>query len=187
MIIYKLLFKKRDLCTCDESIVYSTLIGMSLMNTSECFDGDGTFSLECVDNYISFCHDMYNRYYIELTDIPIYKMSKMTGVSRRQMYNILANLRKKRLIVDDTIFCPPKLLCDGFLKLPENTGLRGWQLVFYAFIKELSKNYNGSIDTWSSKLAEYFSTSSTAIKSLIRELTKKGYVKRMPNGKLWVK
>ena len=170
--------------TCDEAIVYSLLVGHSLMSYADVFDGHGDFSLELAQDYISFCKEDSGSSYIDLYWISKNKLSSMTGISRRQIYNIINNLEKKRFIVGETIYCPNKLIKEGFFKLPNNTNLKGWQLVFYAFLKNLSENYYGSIDTWASKLAEYFHSSKTAIKSLIRELARKGYVKRQEDGRL---
>lgn len=186
MFIYRLLLQKKDVITCDEAIVYSLLVGHSILSVGEVFDADGDFCMDAAEEYLSFCHEDTGREYIDLCEISKKKLSKMTGISRRQIYNIIDNLEKKKFIVDDTIFCPYRLLSEGFIKLPNNTKLKGWQLVFYAFLRSLSSNYNGSIDTWASKMAEYFHSSKTAILSLIRELTRKGYVKRMKNGNLLI-
>ena len=74
------------------------------------------------------------------------------------------------------------------------------QLIFFSFLCERLKHFNinqynkrgrntqclknQAIDTWVCRLAEDFGETKTAVYSLIRELTNKGYLRRDANGKL---
>ena len=163
-IFYRGLLSIREQISSTDALVYSMLLQESIYNKQNSDEQD----------------------YLVLQRLSNSKISRICGCERHSVILSIKRLIDRQFIKDDTIYCPDRFIQHGFIKLPNNTKLKGWQLVFYAFLRSLSSNYNGSIDTWASKMAEYFHSSKTAILSLIRELTRKGYVKRMKNGNLLI-
>lgn len=186
MIIYKYLFRLRDSLSGCDAIVYSTLVGHSITSYGECYNADGAFDIETAKEIISENYDYHRKDYIEYNPISYSKLSADTGITKRNIIYIMNKLREKRYIIDDEIFCPMKLLDEGFIKLPQNTRLKGWQLIFYALLKERSIPYHGTIDTWAYRLAELFKTNDTNIYAYIKYLKDKGYIQRLKNGKIQV-
>lgn len=100
---------------------------------------------------------------------------------------VVKELDEKNLIKGNNVYVTPDVCNGGFFKIPNDTNLRGWQLIDYAFIKERSVGYNGTIDTWASVLSQMLHTTKENVYMTINRLKEKGYVERLRNGKLLVK
>lgn len=187
MVFYKILLNQREKITGSMAIVYSTLVGQSILN-GEVFDCDGLFDYDLARDYI---YDMTGngKYYIDLPTPRIGFLAKQTGMTKQNVRLTLQRLDESDYIGlrEESIYCPVNLLDEGFVKIPNDTTLKGWQLIDYAIMKERSIGHNNTIDTWASKLAENLHTTKENVYMTIMRLKEKGYVERLPNGKLRIK
>lgn len=188
MVFYKILFKQREKITGSMALMYSTLVGNSLLRYGEVFDADGNFDYDCAKQTINDLTDGGN-YYIDYYPMKVCKLAKKLGMTPYNVRLTLERLDQANYIgiVSQSIYCPVNLLDEGFMKVPDDTNLKGWQLIDYAFMKDRAYEYYGEIDTWASRLAEMLHTSRENVYMTIKRLKAKGYVERLPNGNLRIK
>lgn len=188
MVFYKFLLEKRGSITGSMALVYSALLEGSIMSNGEIFDHDGSFNVE---NACEFIDDMTEGGYYRLEMIPFSTkwLSKKTEMTQRNVRIVLNELEYNGYISvsGGSIDCPGCVLKKGFMKLPSNTGLKGWQLIDYAYLKERASRYGGKIDTWGFRLAELLHTTTFGVFKTIERLKKKGFVERLSDGRLLVK
>lgn len=187
MVFYKILLKQREKITGSMAIVYSTLLAQSVMS-SEVFDCEGKFDYDLAHDFI---YDMTGngKYYIDLPTPRIGNLAKQTGMTKQNIRITLKRLDEEDYIgiAEESIYCPVNLLDEGFIKIPNNTKLKGWQLIDYAIMKERSLAHGGAIDTWAGKLAESLHTTKDNVYMTINRLKEKGYVERLKDGRLLIK
>lgn len=186
MIYYRALFDYKKGLSSSEGIVYSVLLSHSLLSYAEAFDTDGKFNIKNAKELIkdtSYSAGFEAIYYEKMS---ISKLAEKVEMTRPAVRKILADLKTKGAIKDGFIRCPLRILEKGFMKLPPKTKLKGSQLTFYALLLERSRRYNGTIDTWASRLAKLAGITKTNAQSIINILEKKGFLKRLENGKLLV-
>lgn len=206
MILYRALFRDfKDWMSLDanEQIVYSAIVNYAVMDSQiwdagkrnlimevlyEMAENDGTIKLSVsyltLDKLAKYC------------ELSINTLKGKSGV--------FARLMKKGLVWETVyeyeVIVPVALLQGGWFELMRGTGLKAKQLIFFSFLCERLQHYNKNqyhkkgrntqclknqtIDTWVYRLAGDFGETKTAVYSLIRELTKKGYLRRDANGKL---
>lgn len=188
MVFYKILFKKREKITGSMAILYSTLVGHSLLRNGEVFDGNGDFDYDAAKQFIDDA-TCGGQYYIDYYPLSVAYLSKHTGMTKQNVRLTLKRLDEENYIgiEEESIYCPLNLLDEGFLKIPNDTNLKGWQLIDYAFMKERAVGYNGTIDTWASVLSQMLYTTKENVYMTINRLKEKGYVERLRNGKLLIK
>lgn len=160
-VFYKVLFNERQILSASACMIYSVFLHRQYTNNK--FKSP---NIEHISNS---------------------ELSKITGISKRNIIIVKQELFNKGYICDNNIKIPNNIQECGYLRVPIDTDLSGWQLVFYAFLKERCDYFGGSIDTWSSRLAELFGTTSDNIRKLISILTQKGYITRNDSGNLTIK
>lgn len=187
MVFYKILLKERERITGSMALVYSTLVGQSLMSADKLFNDVGEFDYDYAREAIKELTED-GKYYIDLAYMSVSTLAKHLGMTHQNVRLTLNRLEKKRFIYrgDDAIYCPLNLLDDGFIKIPNDTNLKGWQLIDYAFMKDRSLGYNGTIDTWAARLAEMLHTTESNVYMTIKRLKSKGYLERLKDGRLKV-
>ena len=187
MVFYKILLNQRENITGSMAIVYSTLVGQSILN-GEVFDCDGAFDYEAARQFI-YDQTENGAYFIDLPSPRIGYLSRHTGMTKQNVRLTIRRLDEAGYIgiKQESIYCPVNLLDEGFIKIPNDTHLKGWQLIDYAIMKERSIGHNNTIDTWASKLAENLHTTKENVYMTIMRLKEKGYVERLPNGNLRIK
>lgn len=187
MVYYRYLFRNEWGLSPNEGLVYSALLSHSLM-TSENFEINGSFSMEYARTFVAENMEIYGEECIELNPVSTRKLTKVLGMKEDTIRRIRHDLvYKYNLMRRSVIICPLELLEAGYIDIPSNTKLKGRQLTFYGLLKDRGRLYNGVIDTWASKLADIAGINSTNAHKLIVELQKKGFVERMPDGKLKIK
>lgn len=188
MVFYKILFKQREKITGSMALMYSTLVGNSLLHYGEVFDADGNFDYDCARQTI---YDLTEggKYYIDYYPMKVCTLAKKLGMTQYNVRLTLERLDQANFIgiEQDSIYCPLNLLDEGFMKVPNDTKLKGWQLIDYAFMKDRAWEYYGEIDTWASRLAEMLHTSRENVYMTIKRLKDKGYVERLASGHLHIK
>lgn len=154
MVFYKILLKERERITGSMALVYSTLVGYSLMQSDNLFDPDGEFDYFYAREAIKELTED-GRYYIDLAYLSVSTLSKRLGMTPQNVRLTLNSLEEKNFIDrrQEAIYCPVNLLDEGFIKVPNDTNLKGWQLIDYAFMKDRAQAYHGEIDTWAGRLA----------------------------------
>lgn len=192
-VYYKHLFTRRCDISDSEGIVYSALIYRALEN-SEFFNQEGELDMSAVRGFI---HDGALESGTECLDLPKINQSKLAesvGMTRDAVIKILKRLKGRHLIGSDFVMCPIELLDGGYMQLPvplKNTPkerkLTSQQRVFYGFLKDRAIPYGGIIDTWASRLADLFVTSQQNTYYLLSVLERKGYLERLPDGRLKIK
>ena len=192
-VYYKHLFTRRCDISDSEGIVYSALIYRALENP-EFFDKDGDLDMRAVRGHI---HDEFLTSGSECLDLPKInqsRLAKSVGMTRDAVIKILKRLQRKSFMGSDFVVCPIELIDGGYMQLPvllENTPdekkLTSQQRVFYGFLKDRAIPYRGIIDTWASRLSKLFGTSQQNIYYMMSVLERKGYLERLPDGRLKIK
>ena len=187
MIIYKGLFPYREKFNASTAIAYSTLVSHSLWENGIVFDGNGDFDIDAAKDYLDVCKDNDGFSYIDVPYFTCSTLSHTLQMSERNVKYVLKNLRKNNILKSDCIFVPSWLIESGYVKIAENTTMKGWQLVLYSLLKERSEYFGGKIDTWTYKIAEMFSTTENNVNVLLSILKKKGYIFKTKKGEIYVK
>ena len=187
MIVYNGLFSHKDIFSGCGAILYSTLVSHSIWSYGEFFDSYGELDMDAVNEHLDECKDENGVSYIELPYYTYSTLSSTLEMTERNVRYIIKDLQEGKYIVDDGIYCSKWLINSGYTKIVKGTTLKGWQLVFYSLLKDRANYFGGSIDTWASRLAKLFSTTTNNVYFLISTLKKKGYVYRAKNGRLVVR
>lgn len=185
-IYYKYLFSRRGEITDSEGIVYSALIYRALENP-EFFDAEGNLDMENVRAFISDASEESGVECIDLPRINQSKLARSVGMTRGAFIKAMKRLKDKFLVSDTFIICPLELLDGGYMELMPVEKLSAQQKVFYSFLKDRGRGYDGTIDTWASRLSEVFCTSKGNVYYLLSVLEKEGLVERQSDGKLRIK
>ncbi|MBQ5891495.1 MAG: winged helix-turn-helix transcriptional regulator [Bacteroidales bacterium] len=180
-------FKNWNNLNWNEKIVYSFLVNYAIMHQDYSWDNaskseEGVYKINM--NEINFLIDENERLWLRISQK---KIAEKTDISLRTIATIMGNFRDKGIIDYDSILVPKGFINNGFLKLPTETGLNGFQRIFWAFINERLKHYNNKcgkennlhIDTWASTLAKDMGVEKkSVIQNCIHCLTEKNYLKR---------
>lgn len=187
MVFYKILLKQREKITGSMAIVYSSLLAKSILN-GEIFDFDGKFDYDAAHEFITD-QTGNGEYFISMNNPGIGSLAKTTGMTKQNIRLTLKRLNEDNYISiqHQSIYCPVNILDEGFMKIQNDTSLKGWQLIDYAFMQERAWEYYGEIDTWASRLAEMLHTTRENVYMTINRLKTKGYVERLQNGNLRIK
>ena len=177
MVYYRFLFNQRKKVSYGEAFVYSLLLDRSIMR-GQFYDVDGSFSMELLRFEIEEFRQQGMGEYIFMQELTTKYISDHTEITPQNVRIILKSLREKRIIREDMISCPLRLLEHGYINLPEGTSLKGSQLICYGLILDMSKRYNGTISTWASELGRILGITETNVHSILSILHKKGFVKR---------
>lgn len=180
IVFYKTFISSFDDLLPSEKIVYSFLISKSIFSIEDVFDKEG----ECLDEEV-LSHIEYGNF-VELYKITNSALSKILNMSRRNVIRIHNSLIDKRYIANDNIFISKEILEKGFFELYPNNNLSSELLIFYSFLKDKSKYFGGTIDTFKMKLAEEFNTTIISIKKMLNKLYKFNLIRRTENNKLLV-
>lgn len=180
IVFYKTFISSFDDLLPSEKIVYSFLISKSIFSIEDVFDKEG----ECLDEEV-LSHIEYGNF-VELYKITNSALSKILNMSRRNVIRINNSLIDKRYIANDNIFISKEILEKGFFELYPNNNLSSELLIFYSFLKDKSKYFGGTIDTFKMKLAEEFNTTIISIKKMLNKLYKFNLIRRTENNKLLV-
>ena len=164
-----------------EGILYSELVYRSLSNP-EFFDSEGKFNIDVAVVYLIQEDEM-----LECCKINITKLAEALETSNPAIRRGLASLREKHLLGDEYIKCPVNLVRQKYLSLPSDTGLKGRQLVFLAYLINRGRPYRGIIDTWESKMAKDCGISDANVSSIMHILRERGFVSRTSDGKLKIR
>ena len=183
MVVFKELFSHREDLNGSEAIVYSTLAHQSLWKIGEMFDTDGNYSKQLAKELL----DDYGDGYIDCAYYTPQWLADETGLSVRNVWYVLHKLREHGYLVGNSIYVPFWIVKKGFIKLPKNTHLSGWQLVFYSIVKQRCDYYGGSIDTYTHRLAELACITDANARKQLSILMKKGYLFRDKKGHLTIK
>lgn len=189
MIYYRYLFKHDWGLSSNEGMVYSALLRNSLM-TSEHFSLDGKFNVEFAKAFIQENVDAQGKECIDYYPVSTRKLAKLLKMAEKTVREIKDDLEfKHHLVRKGKILCPMELIDMGYIDVDPETGLKGKQLLFYALLKDRGYHLHGTIDTWAVRLAEIMGIGTDekakkAVHNLLSELSKKGFVKRLPDNSL---
>lgn len=183
MVYYQYLFKNMEMLSVSEKIVYSALIGYSI-RLSEDFYIDGCLDEEYLKQYVNSNSNEAGYGHIPLILPGIREMARELNISRNMLRKCMKRFNDIRLTDTETIVCHKDLFDLGYLTLPNNLGIRGQLLVFYAFLEYRSRPYDGIIDTWASRLEELIGIDKGSIYDMLHKLHKKGLVQRLPGNRL---
>ena len=186
MILYRYLFNSMDMLTINEKIIYSSLISYSI-RLSEDFYPDGQIDMEYIHLYINSSANATGYGHIPLILPAIKEMSRELDIARNTLKKILNRFKEIRLIENNTMVCHKDLFDFGYITLPTNLDIKGQLLLFYTFLEHRSSSFGGTIDTYVSRLTELTGFEEGNIYHMLHRLHKKGYVERLPDGKLKVK
>lgn len=158
-----------------QQIVYSHLLSQSILRLDSVFHAAGT-NIDYVKVIEEYC-DEYGE--IDLCDFKVSKLVGELNLSKQNIYDSINFLRSTKYIHDDFIYCPKEIIYHGYFELRTDTILTKQQLVFYSWLCDKSKPYNGTIDTYSYKIADKFGTNDVNIRVMLSRLSNKGFLKRI--------
>lgn len=124
--------------------------------------------------------------YIPMRKTPIQKMADDLQVSKRVISYALKKLSECELIENDMILVQGGLTAHGYFQLDMSTGLTGELLIFYSYLKDASKTYNGEINTRKFVIEERMNTTKTAVKKLLLRLYALGLAEKIEKYKLTI-
>ena len=177
-IYYKHLFVANEELSPNEGMVYSTLLLYSQIQNKD-FYSSGTFSISSVEACISEYGDRIPYY-----PMPVSSLMKNTEMTFPTIKRILVSLQEKGYINQQYIRCTLEIVQAGYIKMPYNTGLKGRQLIFYAFLLDRSHRHNGAVDTWAYRFKEFCGIEENNVYFLISKLKEEGLVERLDDGRL---
>lgn len=181
-VLYKYFLNNREGLSINESIIYSTIVWKSVLKLGW---NDSTNRFD-INTAMRFIQNNISGY-INTSYYSIRGLAKKLHMSESTIREIIHSLRDKHIIEGDSVKCSVGLVESGYYVLPINTGLKSTQLAFYAFLKDRSNSYHGTIDTWARRLSELFGISKKHVYSLFVILHRKGFAERLENGKLKIK
>ena len=167
----------------NEGIVYSELIFYSLSQNKDYKNGEFIY-FEAAENMLSLYQQLGWKESFPYFPLGIKELMRRTEMTFPTIKKILCSLQTKGYLDENYIKCSVPLLQEGYLKIPKGTGVKGKQLVFYAYLLDRSKKYKGIIDTWAYRFKELCGIDADDVYFILQCLKKKGLVERMENGKL---
>lgn len=192
-------FKDWNHLSINEKIVYSFLVNYATMHQKDSWDKSSMRENEEKRLNMNLIKEFIDEHqYLEFRKITYRKIRIRTRISLRTISTIVNRFKDLAILSerDDyyKIIIPKGFIDKGFLTLPENTGLKGMQLVFWAFLNERLRCYNNKkytsyntdnkeLDTWASRLASDMGVKKKDVQNYIHCLTKRDFLKRSEDGK----
>lgn len=167
--------------TAAQQIVYSHLLSQSILRLDGIFR-EGGISIDYAEVILDYSDETGK---IKLAEYSVQKLSSVLNLSRQKIYDCIDFLSDIGYIYNNTrqddcaIYCPRDIIYHGFFELKVGSGLSKKLLIFYSWLYERAQHYNGTIDTFSYKLAELFGEKENNIRTMLCRLAEKGYVKRI--------
>lgn len=185
MVYYKYLFKHGGDLSPSEGLVYSELLLNSLVSNQQFLTGEllcVDAAKEAMDNYRLLGWNQDINYY----PMDTRTLMRHTELTFPTVKRALASLQEKGYIGQGSIRCSLDVINAGYVKIPYNTGLKGRQLIFYAFLLDRGHGHAGTIDTWAYRFKELCGVEEGNVYFLINKLKKAGLVERLDDGRLKV-
>ena len=162
-IFYKSLFAQRGVLSGTDVIVLSNLIKLSLRSNEN----------KCGSN-------------LKIHRIATKEIAEKCLCTPNSIRNSLRNLTCSGHIKDGLIKDFAQITANGYIKIEPIRNAKGWELILYSFLKERSRPYNGTIDTWATRIANLTNTTADNVIAQIHRLKSKGYLERLNDGRLRV-
>ena len=175
-----------DMLSINEKLIYSSLIGYSI-RLSDDFLIDGSLDSDYLNTYLISNANSAGYARIPLILPSIREMANEMGIARNTLKKTLNKFKEIRLITYEGIICHKDLFDEGYMTLPTNLGIRGQLLLFYTFLEYRSRSFNGTLDTWVSRLVELTGFNEGTVYNMLHKLHERGLTQRLPDGKLKVK
>lgn len=185
MIYYKHLFKYGEDLSPNEGLVYSELLLNSLVSNKQFRTGELLYVEAAKDAMATYKLLGWNQD-IEYYPLEVKVLMKHTELTFPTIKKVLASLQEKGYIRQGSIKCSLELINAGYIKIPYNTGLKGRQLLFYAFLLDRGHGHAGTVDTWAYRFKELCGIEEGHVYFMINKLKKEGLVERLEDGKLKV-
>lgn len=183
MIYFKYLLLSMGDLSPNDGIIYSELVFNSLTSNSVYMTGELLY-IEAAKEETARQESNGGIGKILFYPLGVRELMQRTDMTFPTVKKSLAYLERSGYIMDDYLRCPFDLLNGGYIKLPERTGLKGRQLVFYSYLLSKAKKYGGIIDTWAYRLGEVCGISKDNVYFVIKELKRKDLVARLSDGRL---
>ena len=184
MVYFKFLFHTEDLSP-NEGLVYSELLLHSLVSNRQYLTGELLYidaARNAMENFKTLGWDEDIEYY----PMDVRSLMKNTELTFPTVKKALHGLQEKGYIREHYIRCSLNIVNGGYIKIPKKTGLKGRQLVFYAFLLDRSHRHDGIVDTWAYRFKELCGVEEGNVYFLINKLKGKGLVERLDDGTLKV-
>lgn len=179
IIFYRSLIGRAKNLTPNERMMYSFLVSKTIAQMGEHFDFEKHLML---NDLYDFLQEKNNR--LNVYEISYKKLADELNISFQSAINGYRSLIANKYIVNGEIYISKELIENGYFIIPEIHRLKGEALLFYSFLKDRSRKYDGEIDTYRYKLAELFGVKEPTIKQLLSKLYKFRLIERLNNGKL---
>lgn len=165
--------------TAIERMLYSFLVSKGLEQIHYIWSKDGKIDMKYLKSKSNFAWSF------SLCKVSTRKLAEAFNVSHRSIINSFKMLRSKGYIVDNKIIANYELISKGYFEIDPSIGVSGERLIFYHFLKDVSKQYGGAVKMSRSKMAEINNVKESSIKQYIESLTQKKLIRR-ENGKIKV-
>lgn len=186
MVFYRFLFKHMDMLTINEKLIYSSLISYSVKMSKYLFE-DGQLDSEYLHNYLDLHSNEHGYARLPLIMPALKEMAREMDIARNTLKKALNKFKEIRLITNEGIVCHKELFNSGYMELPNISKVKGQLLLFYTFLEYRSRFFNGTLDTYTYKLAELTGFSEKSVSNMLHRLHACGLVERLSDGKLKVK
>lgn len=180
MVYFKHLFLVEELSP-NEGLVYSELLLHSLVSNRQYLTGELLYidaARDAMKNFKTLGWDEDIEYY----PMDVCSLMKNTELTFPTVKKALDSLREKGYIREHYIRCSLEIINGGYVKIPKKTGLKGRQLIFYAFLLDRSRGHSGTVDTWAYRFKDLCNVEEGNVYFLINKLKRKGLVERLDNG-----
>ena len=185
MIYYKYLFQHGEDLSPNEGLVYSELLLHSLVSNKQFLTGELLY-LEAAKQVMKNYKDLGWDQDIEYYPMDTATLMKHTELTFPTVKKAISSLEEKGYICRGYIRCSLEIVNAGYVKISYKTGLKGRQLLFYAFLLDRGKGHNGTIDTWAYRFKELCGINEGHVYKMINHLKKMGLVERLEDGTLRV-
>ena len=183
MVYYKYLFKHGEDLSPNEGLVYSELLLNSLVSNEQYRTGELLYidaAKEVMKNYKLLGWNQDIDYY----PMDVKTLMKHTELTFPTVTKVLGSLQNKGYISQGSIKCSLDIVDAGYIKIPYKTGLKGRQLLFYAFLLDRGKGHSGTVDTWAYRFKELCGIEEGHVYFMLNKLKKNGLVERLEDGRL---
>lgn len=183
MVYYKYLFQHGGELSPNEGLVYSELLLNSLVSNQDFRTGELLYidaTKEVMENYKLLGWNQDIDYY----PMDVKVLMKHTELTFPTVKKALASLEVKGYIKQGEIRCSLDIINAGYVKIPYNTGLKGRQLLFYAFLLDRGHGHSSTVDTWAYRFRELCGIEEGYVYFMINKLKKEGLAERLEDGRL---
>lgn len=157
-------------------MIYSQLIFRAVVYNNESFDTEGEFNIDRAK--------VFEGDWCGLEHVKVSQVAKDLNIDPKTVSRTIKKLKESgRIDENNNIYIPDNILT-SYIELLSDEWLSGWDLIVYSFIWNRTRKFK-YIDTYRTKLAEFFCISETHLSNILLSLRNSGHIERIIEGKHW--